>query len=67
MAKINRVEKILMDRDGLSQKEARELRLECCEALESGDTEAIMDYLGLEDDYIFDVLGFDAVKVEAEE
>ncbi len=58
MAKINRVEEILMKRDGMTQKEAEALRLECAEALESGDHEAIMYYLGLEDDYIFDVLGY---------
>lgn len=54
--KINKVEEILMKRDGLSKKEAHELRLECAKALENGDYEAIADYLGLEDDYIFDVL-----------
>lgn len=56
--KINRVEEILMKRDGLSREEARALRLECAEALENGDHEAIMYYLGLEDDYIFDVIGY---------
>lgn len=55
---MNRVEEILMKRDGLSQEEARELRLECLDALESGDNEAIMEYLGLEDDYILDVMGY---------
>ena len=55
---INKVEEILMKRDGLTQKEAHELRLECAEALASGDYEAIQDYLGLEDDYVFDVLGY---------
>ena len=54
--KRNSVEEILMKRDGLSRKEAHELRLECAEALISGDDEAIADYLGLEDDYLFDVL-----------
>ena len=56
--KINRVEQILMERDGMTQEEAQALRLECAEALENGDNEAIMDYLMLEDDYIFDVLGY---------
>lgn len=54
---MNKVEKILMQRDGLTEEEAREARLEAAEALENGDYEAINDYLGLEDDYIFDVLG----------
>ena len=55
---MNRVEEILMKRDGMTQQEAQDLRLECAEALENGDHEAIMDYLVLEDDYIFDVLGY---------
>jgi len=58
MSKINKVDEILMKRDGMTQKEAQQLRLECAEALENGDNEAIMYYLGLEDDYIFDVLGY---------
>lgn len=49
---------ILMRRDNISRKEAVELVLECKEALENGDSEAIQDYLGLEDDYIFDILGY---------
>ena len=56
--KINKVEEILMRRDGMSHKEAHELRLECAKALENGNYEAIAEYLGLEDDYIFDVLGY---------
>ena len=56
--KINEVERILMERDGVSQEEAHRLRLECAEALEHGDGEAIQYYLGLEDDYIFDVMGY---------
>ena len=56
--KINRVEEILMKRDGMTQEEARNLRLECAEALENGDHEAIHDLLELEDDYVFDVLGY---------
>jgi len=56
--KINRVEEILMKRDGLSQEEAHDLRIECAEALERGDEEALAEYLGLEDDYILDVLGY---------
>lgn len=56
--KLNRVEEILMQRDGMTQEEARNLRLECADALESGDAEAIHDLLELEDDYIFDVMGW---------
>lgn len=52
----NKVEEILMRRDGLSRKEAHELRLECADALEAGEWGAIQEYLGLEDDYLFDVL-----------
>lgn len=55
---MNKVEEILMERDGLSKEEAHSLRLECAQALENGDNEAISYYLGLEDDYIFDVLGY---------
>ena len=55
---MNRVEEILMQRDGMTQEEARNLRLECADALESGDAEAIHDLLELEDDYIFDVMGW---------
>lgn len=55
---MNKVTEILMKRDGLTKKEAEDLRLECAEALENGNTEAIAYYLGLEDDYIFDVLGY---------
>lgn len=55
---MNKVVEILMKRDGMSKKEAEALRQECREALESGDYEAIQYYLGLEDDYIFDVLEY---------
>ena len=55
---MNRVEEILMNRDGMTQEEAHALRLECAEALENGDYEAIQEYLELEDDYIYDVLGY---------
>ena len=59
MAKIdknNEVVKILMRRDGLSAQEAIVLVEECVEALVSGQGDAIEYYLGLEDDYIFDIL-----------
>ena len=53
---MTKVEKILMERDGLTLEEAREQIEDCVEALENGDYYAIEDYLGLEDDYIFDIL-----------
>ena len=55
---MNRVVEILMKRDGMTKEEAEALRVECREALEDGNFEAIQDYLGLEDDYIFDVLDY---------
>ena len=48
--------RILMERDGLTEEEAREQMNECREALNNGDWDAIGDYLGLEDDYIFDLI-----------
>lgn len=53
---VKKVIKILMKRDKISYDEAKDLVLQCIEALESGDENAIQDYLGLEDDYIFDLL-----------
>ena len=55
---MNKVVDILMKCDGLDESEALSLIDECREALEEGDSEAIQYYLGLEDDYIFDVLGW---------
>ena len=49
-------QKILMKRDGLSAQEAKDLMDETREALLDGDWDAIGDILGLEDDYIFDLL-----------
>ena len=51
------VVKILMERDGVSKAEAQEMIAECRVALENGDYDSIQDYLGLEDDYIFEILG----------
>ena len=53
---MNIVAEILMKRDGITEEEAMEQIAECRDALECGDYEAIGDYLGLEDDYIFDIL-----------
>lgn len=47
---------ILMKRDKISKQEAKRLIAECLDALEEGNDEAIQEYLGLEDDYIFDIL-----------
>ena len=54
--KRNKVVEILMNRDGLTEREAKELLAETREALNNGDFSAIEDYLGLEDDYIFDII-----------
>ena len=62
---MNRVVKILMDRDDISAKEARalveETREEINDVLSSGGSydeieEIIADNLGLEMDYIFDLI-----------
>ena len=47
---------ILVKRDGITKAEANDLIDQCLEALVDGNDEAIQDYLGLEDDYIFDIL-----------
>lgn len=58
---INKVVKILMDRDGLSKKEATKLVLDTqaelieCASFDDAD-EIIMNNLGLEPDYLFDIL-----------
>ena len=53
---MNRVVRILMRRDDLTREEAEEMVAECREALNAGDWDAISEYLGLEDDYIFDII-----------
>lgn len=57
---MNRVTKILMDRDGMTLAEAEELVDEVREELLTSDPfeaeDIIADYLGLELDYIFDLL-----------
>lgn len=53
---MNRVVEILMKRDGITEEQAEQLVEECAEALWNGNHEAIQEYLGLEDDYIFDIL-----------
>lgn len=54
---MNEVVKILVQRDNISVEEAKEQVAECREALLRGEVDAIQYYLGLEDDYIFDILG----------
>lgn len=49
-------QRILMERDGLTAEEAKEQMDEAREALMNGDFEVMADYLGLEDDYIFDLI-----------
>ena len=56
MRKPNETKEILKKRDGLTDREADELMADCREALYNGDFDAIQDYLGLEDDYIFDLI-----------
>lgn len=53
---MNNVVQILMRRDGNTEDEARKRIEKCVDALEAGNSEAIQEYLGLEDDYIFDIL-----------
>lgn len=48
--------RILMERDGNTEQEAKVRILECIDALESGNDDAIAEYLGLEDDYIFGLI-----------
>lgn len=55
MAK-DKVVKILMKRDGCSKQDALDQIAICIEELESGNCEAMQDVLGLEDDYLMDIL-----------
>ena len=52
------LEDILIRRDGITREMAKAEIEECAEELEAGNFEAIQDVLGLEDDYIFDVMGW---------
>lgn len=58
----NKVTQILMQRDGMSRSEAEELVSETRELLLSSDPweadEIMADQLGLEPDYIFDIIKF---------
>jgi len=60
---MNKIVKILMERDGMTEEEARSLVKETRDEiimlenpLEADDI--LMEYLGLEPDYMFDILNF---------
>lgn len=53
---MNRVVEILMKRDGCTKEEALDQINICIDELECGNSEAMQDVLGLEDDYIMDIL-----------
>ena len=55
---MNKVVEILMNRDGMSEKEAKELVSECRQMIYEGENpEDVLQYeLGLEPDYIFDII-----------
>lgn len=61
---MNRVVRILMNRDGMTETEAREAVQDCVDMMEEAIQEGhyleaediFMDELGLEPDYIFDVI-----------
>ena len=58
---MNKVVQILMKRDGIDEEEARSLIKETRDEMIENPYEAddiIMEYLGLEPDYIFDILNF---------
>ena len=48
--------RILMERDGMTEEEAKELMNETREELLNGNWNAMSEFLGLEDDYIFDLI-----------
>ena len=55
---MNKVVEILMNRDGMSEEEAKELVKECRQMIYEGENpEDVLQYeLGLEPDYIFDII-----------
>ena len=53
---MNEVVEILMRRDGLTKEEAEEIVQETREAIAEGNFDALADYCGLEDDYIFSII-----------
>lgn len=52
--------KVLMQRDKITQTEAREMCRECADAIGEGEDpqDAMQDILGLEPDYFFDLMEF---------
>ena len=60
---MNKIVKILMERDGIDEEEARSLIKETHDEIMMLDNPleadtVLMEYLGLEPDYMFDVLNF---------
>jgi len=60
---MNKIVKILMDRDGMSEEHAIKLINETRDEIMMVDNpleadDILMDYLGLESDYMFDLLNF---------
>ena len=58
---MNKVIEILINRDGLTESEAKELIDETREMIITGPEDAdqiISEQLGLEPDYLFDILGY---------
>ena len=53
---MNRVIKILMKRDKMSYDDALDLAKMCQTALKSGEKDALLNYLGLDDRYRSDVM-----------
>lgn len=58
---MNKIIKILMERDGISEEEARSLVKETRDEIMMLDNpmeadNVLMEYLGLEPDYLFDIL-----------
>ena len=60
---MNKIVKILIQRDGISEEEARALIKETRDEIMMLDNpleadNVLMEYLGLEPDYMFDILNF---------
>ena len=58
---MNKIVKILVERDGIDEEYARQLVNETRDEIMMNTTEAdeiIMDYLGLEPDYLMDLVGY---------
>ena len=55
---MNKVIAILMARDGMTREEATELVMDCRQMIYDGEdpTEVLQNELGLEPDYIFDLI-----------